>query len=277
MTAKPHPLPRPADDALARHRDALRARFPLPPPAARKRERRKTAATATLAAVCALGLLAWLDPAWRTEQFATHAGQRQILSLSDGSTVTLDTATRLQVSRHLRSRRVVLETGRALFEVAPSAWRPFTVDAGAAQVRVLGTAFDVRRWRDDVAVTVLHGHVAVHGAGPDGAQLQAGQRAEVQGGRLGPVRSVDAQAATAWREGRFVFQRTPLAEVLREIERYRGHPVRLLQPELAGLEVSGVYRTANADALLDLLPALLPVRVQRAADGSATVAARGNL
>ncbi|MGC3987744.1 MAG: FecR domain-containing protein [Pseudorhodoferax sp.] len=278
MTARP--VPPPAEDALARHRAALRERFPLPPPAARVRkgtQRRKPAAAATLAAVCALALLAWTDPAWRTEQFATQAGQRQVLSLSDGSTVTLDTATRLQVSRHLRSRRVALETGRALFEVAPSAWRPFTVDAGAAQVRVLGTAFDVRLWGEDVAVTVLHGHVAVRGAAQDGAQLQAGQRADVAAGRLGPVRSVDAQAATAWREGRFVFQRTPLAEVLREIERYSGRPVRLLQPELAGLEVSGVYRTANAAALLDLLPTLLPVRVQHAADGSATVAARGKL
>ncbi|KQP43067.1 FecR family protein [Pseudorhodoferax sp. Leaf274] len=276
MTTRPQspPPPPPADDALARHRDALRARFPLPQPPVRQRARRKAATAATLAAVCALGLLGWTDPAWRTERFATHAGQRQVLSLSDGSTLTLDASTRLRVERHLRSRRVVLESGRALFEVAPSAWRVFTVDAGSAQVRVLGTAFDVRRWDEDVAVTVLRGRVAVRGTGPDSATLAPGQRADVAGGRLGPVRSVDAQAATAWREGRFVFQRTPLAEVLREIERYRGRPVRLLQPELAGLEVSGVYRIANADALLELLPTLLPVRVQHAADGSATVAAR---
>jgi transmembrane sensor len=280
VTATPQPVPPRADDALdaldalARHREALRARFPLPVPAVRVRKRRKTATAAVLCLACAAAALAWIDPAWRTEQVATRADQRLVLSLSDGSTVTLDTSTRLRVERHLRSRRVVLDSGRALFEVAPSAWRVFTVDAGAARVQVLGTAFDVRRWGEDVAVTVLRGRVALYGSAAVGVTLAPGQRADAQDGRLGPVRSVDAEAATAWRDGRFVFQRTPLAEVLREIARYRGRPVHLASPALAGLEVSGVYRTANAAALLDLLPALLPVRVQHAADGSATVAAR---
>ncbi|CAN7737860.1 FecR domain-containing protein [Pseudorhodoferax sp. LjRoot39] len=273
---KPQPLPAPADEALQRHRQALRERFPLPargepPPPVR---RRKAPAVALLCVAGAAALLAWIDPAWRTERVATRADQRLVLNLSDGSTVTLDTATRLRVERHLRSRRVALESGRALFEVAPSAWRVFTVDAGAAQVRVLGTAFDVRRWGEDVAVTVLRGRVALQGRAAAGVTLEPGQRADAQDGLLGPVRRVDAEAATAWRDGRFVFQRTPLAEVLREIARYRGQPVHLASPALAGLEVSGVYRTANAAALLDLLPTLLPVRVQHAADGSATVVAR---
>lgn len=273
-TPPPASSPPEPDDALERHRQALRERFPLPSDLGTPKPRGRAGAALALAALVALGLLAWIDPAWRTEHVATHAGQRLTVTLSDGSTVTLDTATRLRVARHLRTRRVVLDSGRALFEITPSAWRVFTVQAGAAQIQVLGTAFDVRHWGEDVAVTVLRGRVAVQGALPATVTLGPGERADVASGVVAPARAVDAQAATAWREGRFVFQRTPLAEVLHEIERYRGRPVQLADPALAALEVSGVYRTANADALLDLLPSLLPVRVQRGADGAALVLAR---
>ncbi|KAF1049286.1 FecR family protein [Xylophilus sp.] len=282
--AAPRPPAQPdaAQAALDRHRQALRERFALPPealgplpPAPRRRAR---AAAGVAAAVAIAGVL-WADPAWRTERIATAtaaAGRRQV-QLADGSEVTLDTATEIAVSRHLRSRRVALLRGQALFDVAHSRWRPFTVDAGAARVRVLGTAFSVGRQDGGrVAVTVLRGRVAVEdAAGALVAQLTPGWQARLEAGRWQAPARVDAQAATAWREGRLVFSHTPLPQVLAEIERYGGLGVRPADdPALAGLRLSGVYRTDNARALLDLLPHVLPVRVDRAADGSATVALR---
>lgn len=266
-----------ADEALARHRAALQERFPLPPQAlsplphatrdgataGQRRRRARLLAVALPAAAAAL--LAWQDPAWRTEHIATGPDRRASVELVDGSVVELDTSTRLTVSRHLRSRRVVLQEGRALFDVQPSRWRPFLVDAGSTQVRVLGTAFDVRRRGDDVMVTVLRGRVAVAGNHAD-ATLQANDQIHVQAGALGSTAPVNATDATAWRHGHLVFDRTPLPEVLAEIARYSGRPVRLGDASLAQLEVSGVYRTANADALLTLLPSFLPVRVDTPPD-----------
>lgn len=266
-----------AQAAIERHRAALKERFPLPPealgpiPAARPARTARTLAIALL--VAASALLVWQDPAWRTEQVATPADRRSAVELADGSRVELDTGTRLVVSRHLRSRRVVLQAGRALFDVQPSNWRPFTVEAGATTVRVLGTAFDVRRQHEEVTVTVLHGRVAV--TGTDGtATLTANDQLRAHAGRLDGTARVDSADATAWRQGQLVFQRTPLPEVLDEIARYSGRPVRLGDAALARLEVSGVYRTANAEALLALLPSFLPVRVEAGPGGERVVQPR---
>jgi len=265
--------PQEADAALARHRTALRERFPLPPealaplptptshPAAPVRRRAARLLAVALPAAAA-ALLAWHDPAWRTEEVATGPDRRASVELADGSQVELDTSTRLTVSRHLRSRRVALQAGRALFDVQPSRWRPFTVDAGATRVRVLGTAFDVRRQGEDVTVTVLRGHVAVAGAHAGSATLGANDQIRARAGELGGTAQVNGADATAWRQGHMVFDRTPLADVLAEIAHYSRRPVRLGDASLARLEVSGVYRTANADALLALLPSFLSVRVE---------------
>ncbi len=269
-----------AQAAIERHRAALQERFPLPPealgpiPVARPtRVVRVVRPLAIAVLVTAAALLVWQDPAWRTEQVATPADRRATVELADGSRVELDTGTRLTVSRHLRSRRVVLEAGRALFDVQPSAWRPFTVEAGATQVRVLGTAFDVRRQNEEVTVTVLRGRVAV--TGTDGTTaLQADDQVRAHAGRLDTPTAVNGANATAWRQGQLVFQRTPLPEVLDEIARYSGRPVRLGDASLARLEVSGVYRTANAEALLALLPGFLPVRLEAGAGGERVVQSR---
>ena len=288
MTRSATPAPPPDDalplddtcarDALARHRAALKERFPLPPealgslpPPIAARQRLKTgglmaAAVMLLSAATLVGI----DPAWRTEHIATGPEQRQMIELGDGTRVELDTATRLRVSRHLRSRQVVLDSGRALFEVAPSAWRPFIVQAGETRVRVVGTVFDVRRrgpQGEDVLVTVLQGRVAVEGTSGQTTELGPADQLHAVAGKLAPVHPADTRASTAWREGRMVFKRTPLSEVLTEIAHYGGLRIQGADdPALAGLEVSGVYRTDNAGQLLALLPGFLPVRVERHGD-----------
>lgn len=264
-------------DALARHRDALRQRFPLPPealgPAPAPPPRRKHLKISGLAAagMLAVAVLIGVDPAWRTEHVATGPQQRQSIELSDGTRVTLDTATRLSVSRHLRSRRVALERGSALFEVAPSAWRPFVVQAGSTQVRVVGTVFDVRRrgpQHENVTVTVLEGRVEVRGRPGQMALLGPGEQLHAAAGELAPSERTDTARARAWREGRLVFERTPLPEVLAEIAHYGGLELRGAEhPALAGLAVSGVYRTENAGRLLALLPSFLPIRVEPEGEG----------
>lgn len=267
-----------AQAAIERHRSALQERFPLPPealgpmPAARPSRIARPLAAALLVATAAL--LIWQDPAWRAEEVATPADRRTTVELADGSRVELDTGTRLTVSRHLRSRRVALHAGRALFDVQPSTWRPFTVDAGATQVRVLGTAFDVRRQADEVTVTVLRGRVAVIGTDGLAASLAADDQVRAHAGQLDGTARVNSAHATAWRQGQMVFQRTPLPEVLDEIARYSGKPLRLGEASMARLEVSGVYRTANAEALLALLPSFLPVRVETGPGGERVVQPR---
>lgn len=263
----PQGEPTAAEQAIARHRDELKQRFPLPSPVKKKR----LPAPATLGVgLLILGLVAglcWLDPAYHTEQYVTAHGQVQRLALVDGSVVTLDGASRITVAWHLRSRRVQLQAGQALFEVAPAIYRPFQTLAGAARITVLGTRYNVSRYGADVRVSVEHGKVSVRGA-DSGVALMAGQQVLVSQGRVAAPTAVDVQGIAGWTEGRLVFDRTPLGEVLDTIERHAGLRIALGDPALAQLPVTGSFDSTRMDYLLSLLPKVLPVELGRTDTGS---------
>ncbi len=255
----------PADDAIARHRDELKKRFPLPLPT----KQPKPLTTLNLV-MAALGLscgLIWLDPAYQTEQFSSIPGEPQIIRLTDGSRITLDAASRIKVSWHLRSRRVELQTGQALFSVSPALYRPFLTSSGSTLIRVVGTRYNVSRYQDDVRVTVEEGKVDVRGNGT-GVRLTAGDQVLVHNGQLGKTAQVNAAAFGAWQDGRLVFDRTPLQEVLAVIQRYQPSPIVLQDRSLAELPVSGTFDSKRLDSLLALLPKILPVDLSTDADGT---------
>ncbi|CAE6932041.1 FecR family protein [Ectopseudomonas khazarica] len=258
------------DDALARHREALKKRFPLPPPARKPRQR--VATLGVLIGALALGLL-WLDPAYRSERYSSAPGQVRSIALADGSRLMLDGASQVDVSWHLRSRRVELLAGQALFDVAPATYRPFRTLAGSAEITVVGTRYSVSRVAEQVRVAVEEGRVGVRGL-HDELLLTPGQQVLVRNGQLGSPDRVDAKALNGWVDGRVVFDRTPLVEVLDTLRRQRDTRVQLDDPDLAQLPVSGTFASANLDALLVLLPKILPVQLQRAADGSLSLSRR---
>ncbi|MFJ5445935.1 FecR family protein [Methylobacillus methanolivorans] len=259
-----------AEDALAQHRDTLKELFPLP--VIKKSRKKKTAANAMLLlAMIATGLL-WLDPAYRSEQHATVIGQRADITLADGSKLTLNTDTQLEVSWHLRSRRVALHRGQALFAVAKATYRPFTVAAGKAHIKVVGTVFDVYHHPDHVTVTVEEGKVQVTSKATAGYlrnMLTANQQITISAdGNLHAVNVIQPTSSLAWRDGKLVFEQTTLAQAIADIQRYRREPIRLQSAALGRLKFSGVFSIDNTDALLQLLPAILPIKVNPQSDGS---------
>lgn len=261
----------PLDDALGRHRDQLKQLFPVPPsrPAPSKAAR---SAGIVLAVALAFTALAWWNPAYKTERFATAIGERRTVLLGDGSQLLLDSGTRVDVSWRLRSREAGLHAGQVLFDVSSALYRPFVVSAGLAQVEVLGTLFNVRRLDDDkVRVTLARGRVQVAAAGHTPVSLMPGQQVDAIGGQLLPVAKADAARAMAWKEDRIVFEQTPLDEAVSLLRHYRKAAIRLDDPSLAALKLSGVFDAHNVDRLLALLPSILPVAVQQQADGSVQI------
>lgn len=265
------------DAALVAERDALRVLFPLPParsgPAPARR--RRTAGLTGLVLALSTALLLWWNPAWRVERHATAIGEHRSIALADGSQITLDTASAVRVAWHVRSREATLLQGRARFDVAHDRLRPFTVDAGPVQVRVLGTVFDVQRRQGEVRVSVLRGLVRVQGSGQPAQPwlLHPGERLRIVGATPAqpePVAPCDAEGA--WVQGRLVFDRTPLRDALAEVQRYRSAPIRLYDDGRLGRQtLSGVFDTAQTDRLLDLLPEILNAKVQRQPDGSVQI------
>lgn len=279
-TAAPEPQPTspPAatpDDLLERHRDALKDLFPLPDASQlQRRTPRSTPVARAVLLVGVLGTLLALDPGGPRSDQRTAIGERRSIDLADGSRIELDADSHLQIRQHLRSRRVVLLNGRARFEVAPSRWRRFQVDAGPVQVRNYGTVFDVDRIGQRSEIRLWRGAVGVRVNGQPGEQrLRPGQQLLAGPGMPSSPRAISGADAD-WTTGRLQFVQTPLGEVLRSLQRYHQGALVLDDPALAGLRVSGVFDADRAADALQLLPVILPVAVHSAADGSVHITSR---
>lgn len=224
------------------------AQIPRPAGAPRR------AVLAALAATVALGLggVWWLSQAQGA--YATRPGEQKVTMLKDGSRIALNTDTRLGVQFEPDLRRVRLDRGEAMFEVAADAERPFVVIAGDTRIRAIGTAFIVRRTADDVVVTLIKGRVAVsrdHPAPGRGRTtpvvLRPGEKLTEPENGPTLVEPTSVEIATAWRRGQTVFRDTPLGAAVAELNRYGGPRIVVDDPRLATLPISGVYATNAAD------------------------------
>jgi len=236
---------------------------------ARRRKAGK-AAKASLLSLLVAGSLWWLDPAWHTEQVRVAVGAQRELVLADGSQVLLDSGSRLQIERHLRSRQLELLEGQARFTVV-HADAPFIVHSQGVRVRDIGTVFDVRSDVRGVRVGVLEGAVEV-GIGHGAVQpLRAGQQLLAAAGELGEVQAVASGAMEAWRSSVLRFDGTQLRDAIVDLQRYSEVPLRLADERTGGLRLSGEFDSRQVRALLEQLPAVLPVTVVRAADGGLVI------
>ena len=225
------------------------------------------------------GWYAWDNHASHVIEMATGPGEVREAELPDGTRVTLNFSSRLQVRYYPRRRETVLDQGEAFFQVAADRSRPFTVDSGASQVRVVGTAFNVRAGPPALVVKVLEGKVELrpdrHAA--DGRRLLlgagAGMSVDARDGTRQPL-AAGADTVGDWRSGQLVFQQAPLTQVAADLARYLGRPVRVDgDARLAALSVSGVALTGKPEVFLRSLPHLLPVRVQGDAQGGWRISA----
>ncbi|MCW4461999.1 FecR domain-containing protein [Sphingomonas sp. BT-65] len=212
-------------------------------------------------------------------RFATAKGERRTVSLPDGTRVTLNTDTAIALAYTPGSRHVRLLRGQALFEVAKDAARPFSVEAAGRRVTALGTVFEVRLDPGRMKVVLIEGRVVVDRAAggselPDPAPtlLKPGQALVAELGVPQRVAPVDVGSELMWREGYVSLEDTPLAAAVAEMSRYTAAPIRVLDEETGRMRVSGVFRTGDADRFAGLVRELLPVRVERLADGSVTIA-----
>jgi transmembrane sensor len=190
------------------------------------------------------------------EFFSTEVGQRQTVQLDDGSSVILNTNTRLDVVLTKNQRNINLHSGEAFFEVAKDPERPFVVNSCASEVRAIGTAFNVRCNREKGIVTVTEGAVQVTDTSPNHAQkapalLKKDQSLIVDNkhGISIPI-TVDSRRFVSWRQGQLIFENTSLAEVLEEANRYSKTQISLGAPQMAHLQVTGRFDSTDTQTLL---------------------------
>jgi len=207
--------------------------------------------------------------------YATQMGERSTITLPDGSTVELNTASRVHVEFDAQVRRVQLLAGQAWFEVAKNQPRPFLVEAGDRVVTAHGTAFDVRiEDHDRVQVTLIEGRVSVEnntkmGAGPavpEHEDLLPGDQLIVTAAKPAVMRKTDVARATSWREGQIIFDDDTLESAVAEVNRYSPKKI-ILDPQLAKWRMSGVFIAGRSDSFVQTVTGHFPIKVTQDGEG----------
>lgn len=243
-----------------------------------------SAATLTLAIAAVALYIQGMGP----DTYATRLGEQRSVLLDDGSVISLNTSTRIEVAYTEDARQVRLIQGEALFDVEKDVTRPFLVKTQAAVIRVTGTQFNVYDKDDSTAVTVLEGQVEVaprdveprapataQSTGSSGdsagavARLTAGNQALVRRGsaEIETVAVASPEAVTAWTERRLVFDATPLSEIVQQFNRYNRKKLVLEDPTLASLELSGVFDSNDPESLVLFLKRISDVEAVTSANG----------
>lgn len=197
--------------------------------------------------------------------YVTEVGEQRTVGLVDGSSVFMNANSAFSVKFSARERRLSLLEGQAVFTVAHDTARPFIVEAGDGQTRAVGTVFDVDIRSDQVIVTVVEGVVAITtDQAPDPVVARVDQRVHyLPRGRPSTPEAANADIETAWRRGKLIFNRRPLADVVGDIERYRRGRIVLVGDGLRSLEVTGVFDLNDPEAILRTIEDSLPVQMTR--------------
>lgn len=279
-------------DALQGFEAANRARWSRP---LRRKPFPWRAASIAAAITLTLGG-GWLFATLRPADYRTGVGERRVVVLSDGSKVSLDAATEVKVRYSRDGRRLWLDHGRAKFDVAHDASRPFTVAAADKVVRATGTAFSVELVQGQVQVVLYEGHVTVLDQGATGktrpVPLQARTGASsalieadtvlTPGHELiAPVRvasaeivPIDPVRSLAWEGGQLVFTREPLATAVDRINRYTDQKISIGDARVGQVKIDGVFTAGDTEAFIDGITEVFPVRARDTDNGKVLVSAR---
>lgn len=219
---------------------------------------RKAAARTVLGLAVIAGAFLYFDGPMRLQaDVISGVADLPLIELEDGSSVHMNAGSAIAVDYTGRVRTVRLLRGEAFFEVASDPDRPFRVEAGAAQVTALGTAFDIRRGSEQTEITVTHNAVLVEvgEAGLEPLRLKEGQRIDYSGaaGRLGEITAKDAETALAWRRGLLVLDNAKLSYVIEEIQRRFSGRIVIASSGLADRRISGTIAIADTRAALAFL------------------------
>lgn len=194
--------------------------------------------------------------------------ETRLITLNDGTRVHLDVRSSLEVRYSPERRDVVLNEGRAIFDVTRDPERPFAVATSLGVVTALGTRFEVRQ-ADAMTVTLAEGSVAISGAtaGDRREYLQPGEQLSIMEGRSDWIRrDVDVDAETGWSVGRLTFRNARLSDAVAQVNRYASAKIRIADDTLADVPISGSFVAGDSAAAAAAFAAVLPIRIADSGD-----------
>ena len=181
-----------------------------------------------------------------------------MIVLADGGSLDLNRASAVDGDYGANLRRLRLLAGEIFVSTAADP-RPFEVHTGHGAIRALGTRFGVRLDGATTRVAVHQHAVEIRPLAGPPRRLAAGEEVDFDAAGVSPSQPLTAGSG-AWRDGRLIAIDRRLDDFLGELARHRrGHLA--WSPAVAGLRLSGVFRLADSDAVLDNLAASLPIRL----------------
>jgi len=189
-------------------------------------------------------------------------GERLQRTLADGSRLSLNSGSAVDILFSASERRIRLLAGELLLDSGhDAAQRPLIVDTAAGEIQALGTRFSVYQRDDEYQVELFEGALELRPHHAPAMRLHAGQGCWFSATRFSDITPANPNAI-AWQDGRLIAERTPLGQFVAELARHRPGVLRC-EPAVAQLPLTGVFPLADTDRVLMALQTSLPVKVQR--------------
>jgi len=209
--------------------------------------------------------------------FQSPVGQQQTVALPDGSSVILNTDSKIIAKLSRNKRLITLSRGEAYFEVAKNPSAPFVVEIDQASVTAVGTAFNIERSLAGYQLLVTVGAVDVvnqYAIPADQATKRSRSKSSVEPAQRPSQRIVagqalvlehtnltvkkrleenDIEANLAWREGKLLFRGESLREAFAEINRYSNTELVIEDSSIEAISVGGYFDVADTEQLIALL------------------------
>lgn len=207
----------------------------------------------------------WQAAPLSSEVQTTAVAQMLKRTLDDGSVVTANANSAMEIVFYRHQRLVKLSRGEAIFEVTKDPDRPFVVETPQAKVTVLGTRFAVNQLSKKVRISVDHGRVQVERA--DGSEqtliLRNGEVAEIEQAAAPHKVNRNAADSFSFTSGRIIFDRADMFEVADTLSRYRNPTVKAMFFGAQTPKVNAVVKVAEVESFIQTLPQSVPVTLKR--------------
>lgn len=185
--------------------------------------------------------------------------------LPDGSTLWLNERSRIIYDRDFRNGRNITLEGEGFFEVKPDSGKPFIIHTGQAQIRVLGTSFNVKAFGEEILteVFVVTGKVTL-------SPLNSNNSLVLTPGSNGVLNKHDQKVTiqhspplniTAWKDRNLIFRKTPLREVVRTLRHFFKTDIRVKNEKLLDCRFTSTFNDPTLPEVIETISVAMDLQV----------------
>ncbi|MGO3125980.1 MAG: FecR family protein [Advenella sp.] len=236
---------------------------------ARKRGKRRVKRTVG-ATICCIGVVVLLSDMMHRHLLADHhtgLARRETVMLPDGSQLTLDARSAVDVRYRRTERRVVLREGQILAQVNHDRdSRPFVIQTEQGTATALGTRYTVSLLDNTTQVSVLESNVRVcpgRSISTVCADLKQGQTANVETNVVSRIETSGYSDPSSWAQGYLALDNQSLSRVLHVLKSYHSGVMWYDERELESVLVSGVIPIEDSEQAFNILGRTLPIQIRQ--------------